>query len=232
MAGSSGKVETAARAKMSQDYSNREDGKEGVLTTRVEVQNESAYRCCIFVEARFSLRMEDEKQGRNIGRLYAYIVDTKAKDEKGKSLFLSEMLTTTGDDRGEVEKVMQTMFTKTGNVRALFKAHRDDLTEDRLLYIDTLTLQKKYRGKGLVQLAMDSFHELMPTLADLFAFSGTVILSPAPSEDFKSKNRTGKSDIEIEAALIASYEKSNYEVWLKGAEDMKDSVTVMGRRIS
>lgn len=228
MAKSKSASKTTVVGSRQQDYTDANDGSTGTLTTVIEVQ-ESAYRCGVFVEAKFSLKMEDDKQARKIGHLYSYRINTKAKDENGKSLFLSEVLTTAGDERLEVEKVMQTIFTKAGNVRAGFKAHRAELDGDSLMFIDTLQLNEKYHGKGLAQLALSSFHDLLPTLTDPYAFSGTILLSPAASGDYKKKN--GKSDVEIENALIRSYEKSDYEVWLKGKEDVEGSITVMGRTI-
>lgn len=211
-----------------QEYIDTSDGSTGTLTTVVEVE-ESAYRCGVWYEAKFSLKMKDDQETQDIGHLYSYLIDTKVKDEKGKSLFLSEVLTTSGDKRWEVERVMQTIFTKAGKVRAGFKANRAELDSDRLMFIDTLKLDEKYRGKGLAQLALSSYHDLLPTLTDPYAFSGTIVLSPAASEDYKKKN--SKSDVEIERALIRSYEKSAYEVWLKGKEDVEGSITVMGRTI-
>lgn len=215
------KIVIAARAHTEQKYTSKDDGASGMLTTRLEVQWECTWECAVFIEARFSLKMEGNARGTNIGHLYAYFVDTSEKD-----LFASELLATSGDDKPDIETSLQTIYTKKGNIRAAFKAHRANLTKGRLLYIDTLQLQEKYHGKGLAQLAMSSFHKLLPLLADPYAFSGTVVLCPAASADYKKEN--DKSDVDIERALIKSYTKSGYEVWLQGAEDVEGSVTVMG----
>ena len=54
-------------------------------------------------------------------------------------------------------------------------------------------------------------------------------MSPATSEDYKDEQEIEKTEAEIERALIRSYGRSGYKVWLKGAEEEDGSVTVMGR---
>ena len=219
-----------ARTNETQDYVDR-DGNHALLTTRLEVQADCQHGCCAFVEARFALNMDADgkKRAKNVGHLYAYLVDRAAQDEAGgELLYLSELTSSTHES--EVASVFREIFTKEGNVRATFEAHKERLTNDeKILFIDTLWLREEYHGKGLAQLAVSSLHSLLPQLTNGYAFQGTVLLSPAASADHKKKN--GKSEADVEAALIRSYEKSGYEVWKKGSEEVEGSITVMGKVI-
>ncbi|KAK5129154.1 hypothetical protein LTR08_003795 [Meristemomyces frigidus] len=221
----------AARASETQVYTDRE-GNTGTLTTRLEIQAESEHACCAFVEARFALKMDgaNEKQrAKNIGHLYAYLVDRTALDKAGgRPLYLIEL--TNSSHTSEVATVFCEVFTKAGDVRAALEAQRQQLAgEEEILLIDTLWLREEYHGKGVAQMVVSSFHSLLPRLTNGYAFRGTVLLSPATSANYKKDN--GKSDVDVEAALVRSYEKSGYVVWKRGSEEVEGSVTVMGRVI-
>lgn len=175
---------------------------------------------CLWYEARFSLKGEDAKKGANIGHLYGYVIH---KNEDG--LWIDELIT--GEGGMEVQEIMRLLYNKAGAVRQAFTNHTKELSQDRILFIDTLVLDTEYHGTGLAQLAMASFHRLLPRINNGFAYSGTAVLSPAASEDFKKESE--KSDVEIERALVRSYERSGYMVWVRGEEEVEGSVTVMGR---
>ncbi len=131
----------------------------------------------------------------------------------------------------ELRLILQTLFTKPGRPRANVKAFREHLLASNLLFLDTIKLDEEYRGKGIAPLALQSYHALV--LGLLHAEDGeatsatTALLSPARSSN--TALAKGKSDVDVERGLIRAYRRSEYEVWLQGAEEEEGSVTVMGR---
>lgn len=218
-----------ARAQASQPY--HLDGKKYTLTTRLEVtraridNHSRTLGSALWYEARFSLRADDENRGKNVGHLYAYAVDKTKQD----SVSIAEILQQPNES-SELSIVLQALYAVTGAVKRSLRDHAAELQQDHIMLIDGVVLNKEFHGKGLAKLAVEAFHSLLPTLPNGFDWTGTIVLCPAASGEENRKDN-GKSDVEIEKALIRSYEKVGYEVWLKGEEHKVGSVTVMGRVI-
>lgn len=217
-----------ARTQGTQAFSS--DDAEYMLTTRLEVTKARSagqvLKSAIWYEARFSLKEEGAGRGKNVGHLYAYMVDKTELDEQNKPLWLSEILAPHAD-RSELQSVLQELYTAAGTVKKRLRSYSEELRQDRIIFIDGLVLDAKFRGKGLSKVVMEAFHHLLPALAGPYAYTGAVVLSPAAAEDQEIKE--GKTVVDVENGLIRSYERVGYKVWLKGDGHVADSVTVMGR---
>ena len=139
------------------------------------------------------------------------------------------------DETSELRVITREVYKKTGGGAPCSKVEHfgDQLTHDRMVFIDTLFLENDYRGNLISQKILQSFHNLIQKLIKQHAatnqHAATILLSPAKSADVGWDN--GKSEVEIERGLIRTYRKVDYDVWVKGDEKKPGSVTVLGRTI-
>lgn len=219
----------------------------GTLRIEIEVQAYEPYEACTRLEVNISQRLNRAKKYTNIGYMVGFLVDktttSKIKQSKSKSkskskvaLWVKELLRQEEqleeDQTHQVREISRALFNKTGGVRATLRAHRDELSAERFLFIDVFMLYDAYRQRGAGRQPMRMFLQLLPLV--LGAEEGEsadvpCILSPGASEDVTIEN--GKSVVEIETALIRSYERNDFEIWLQGDPDVENSLTVMGRMV-
>ena len=207
------------------------DGKQHTLTTRLEVKRARGDRGQLldtvhWLEARFSLRAAGERRGENVGHVYAYVVDKTQEDTHHNPLWLTEILADKDAEITELRITLGELYDEAGNVRDQVDEWSEDLQDDHILFVDTLMLDESVRGTGLSEVAMQTFHRTLPYISNGRGYTGTIVLSPAASGDYRGSS--DKSDAEIEAHLIELYQKVGYDLWVKGDEEEEGSVTVMG----
>lgn len=221
------------RARTTQPYASNKHGK-GSLITSLIVLPHADYECCRKVEATFYLRPEVQRNKKEIGEAIAYIIDKTALDDANKPLWLSELVNAECDEGNvpEVVNMMRTLYGPQGGIRKDYRSNADMLKDDWIMHLDTLKINEEYWGGGIGGIALQAFHVLLPKLSKGFAFSGIAVLSPATpmdaAEDFEKR---GLTQCEQERVLIKFYEKVGYELWVRGAEEEEDSMTVMGRQV-
>lgn len=226
------KVTVLATHTVSSEYS---DGKQsGTVTTVVKVQRYNNYQSCRRLEVGVKLKMGTECQAEEVGYIVAWYVDKAVQPAKGKALWTAELLKHDATDlTKELGFITQMLFTQAGQPRAKLKDLRDQLASSNIIFIDTVFVEAQYRGTGLAQLAMQSFHSLIPQIIGQAPESeqsnAMAVLSPAASNSVKFDN--GKTPVQVEKSLIRFYGQSGYEVWIQGAEEVEGSVTVMGRSL-
>ncbi|KAK3626650.1 hypothetical protein LTR22_023077 [Elasticomyces elasticus] len=174
-------------------------------------------------------------KGKLMGGAIGYIIDRTIVDDNDKKLWLTELIEfvpePVGEDLPEIAAMMQKLFDPEGGVSKELKAHATELKgDDRIAHLDTFQVQK---GSGLGNTAMSSLHDLLTRLPGGYAFSGTIVLSPATPEKLsKQLEEEGTSVYKQESILVTIYEQKGYTVWLRGAEDEDGSMTVMGTTIA
>ncbi|KAK5737431.1 hypothetical protein LTR17_006658 [Elasticomyces elasticus] len=174
-------------------------------------------------------------KGKLMGAAIGYIIDRTIVDDNDKKLWLTELIEfvpePVGEDLPEIVAMMQKLFDPEGGVSKELKAHATELKgDDRIAHLDTFQVQK---GSGLGNTAMSSLHDLLTRLPGKYAFSGTIVLSPATPEKLsKQLEKEGISVYKQESILVAIYEQKGYTIWLRGAKDEDGSMTVMGTTIA
>ncbi|KAK5705588.1 hypothetical protein LTR17_021533 [Elasticomyces elasticus] len=179
-------------------------------------------------------------KGKLMGAAIGYIVDRTIVDDNDKKLWLTELIEFVPEpveededpaDLPEIVAMMQKLFDPEGDVSKELKAHAAELKgDDRIAHLDTFQVQK---GSGLGNTAMSSLHDLLTPLPGGYAFSGTIVLSPATPEKLsKQLEKEGTSVYKQESILVTIYEQKGYTVWLRGAKDEDGSMTVMGTTIA
>ncbi|KAK5719908.1 hypothetical protein LTR15_007181 [Elasticomyces elasticus] len=181
-----------------------------------------------------------KRKGKLMGAAIGYIIDRTIAGDNDKKLWLTELVEFVPEPVGEYEDpadlpeivaMMQKLFDSEGGVSKEFEAHAAELKgNDRVAHLDTFQVQK---GSGLGNTAMTSLHDLLTRLPSGYAFSGTIVLSPATPEKLsKQLENEGTSVYKQESILVTIYEQKGYTVWLRGAEDEDGSMTVMGTTIA
>jgi hypothetical protein len=80
-----------------------------------------------------------------------------------------------------VREAVQTLYdTKTGEVEASVRAHQDELTFDRFMFIDTIEMDRPYYLKNYGRQPLRMILALLPQVLDTGA--ATCVLSPARLE--------------------------------------------------
>jgi hypothetical protein len=203
------------------------------LIMECELQSHEKHSCITKINADFFLKASGGQKQKRIGEIVTYLVDMPNAG-KGKSRtgdWISQILAPK-EDRDEPQLIFQTIFTDTGAVRKPFASHRPELSTENLLFIHTFIMDPAYAGTGIPQDAMNAFLQALPNLPDDWGYTGAIVLSPAADAEVKEKrvaDGTWKGDQHAEDGLIASWKKSGFEVWLRGAADVENSVTIMGR---
>ncbi|KAK3699488.1 hypothetical protein LTR37_016445 [Vermiconidia calcicola] len=218
----------------SQAYTHDDDT--GTLTTVVQVQKHAGYESIRRLEVDVKLRLGAATKDTSIGYIVAWHVNKALKPAIGKRYWITELL---GDDeRAGLDKTeelrlnINKLYTQAGMPRALVRNYSDDLQHDDLIFVDTITLYQKWRGKSIGPKVVASFHsqifEIVGYEGEAGSPAAVCILSPAKSGSVTVNNK--KSELEVEQALQRQYGKSGYATWIQGDPD-EDSVTVMGRTI-
>lgn len=217
-------------------FVSRDGQQTGTLTTTVEVREYPPYEGVKRLQADLSLRPRGKGKGkkmRNVqpdpGYFVGWLVDKTLLTDRDKPWWIQELLYNDALDdddlTGELRQVFRKLFFKNGNPRKTqgLKHHQEGLEQRRIIPIDTFLLENRWRGTGLAQLALESFHAVMED--ELFRVR-TMVLSPArlDGSDWGVLN-----DVEFEERLVRIYEASNYEIWILGARHEPGSMTVMGR---
>lgn len=236
-----GRAQIKQKARVPQEPINEEQshtvGKRiGVLRTTVDVQHHAKYEACRRLEVDIELEMPGEDPV-EIGYLVGWLVDKTMMTPNGKAAWAMELLKQgkqgTRHKMEELRTSLHEVFRQDGSPRSKVADSQESLTMDKLVFIDTLVLEPEYRGTGLAQKAMQSFHNLVRRIigpqVGAEVMLATMILSPAKSRDTKYEN--DKSAVEVERGLIKSYAKVGYEVWVHGNENKENTITVMGRTV-
>ncbi|CZT18382.1 uncharacterized protein RCC_04226 [Ramularia collo-cygni] len=234
-----------AQVSYKQDITLLEAGAETpkTLTTVIKVREHDQYRSVTEFNAEFYIK-DVVAASQRVGSLHAQTI-ARTDPMISKPLFVTELLgadnvspkchATDDDDADETQTIMRHLFYPNASPR--FEYHnRTLLFVEDLHFIVTFQIFDEFHGRGLAQLAMESYHEAVQKLRGGFAFKGPVVLSPAAlRETFAAKAGYGKptkSYVEIEHALIASYRKSGYKVWSKADDALEGcGITIMGRTI-
>lgn len=230
-------------------------GKEHVLVARLQVKTDPEHACVKRIHAIFELRaIEEKKRPVKIGYLYGQTIDTKltSHHSAAQPLFVSEMLDkrsahdqvdrpmehSTKKEIDETELIMQHMFHRNGTPREEYSSKILD-RRAKLHFIAAFELAPAYRGCGLAKVAMHTYLRGIQNLAGSHKFRGTVFLSPAALPQTRtcfanrSHSRPIKTLVEIEHALIASYERAGFKVWTKGDDKLEGrAITIMGMRLT
>ncbi|CZT18376.1 uncharacterized protein RCC_04220 [Ramularia collo-cygni] len=229
------------------------ESKEHILVAQLQVRFDPDHACVKRVHAFFELRTGRQTyRPVNIGYLHAQTIDRlqTGYHQTGNTLFVTGMLnkrcTPKQEDRpmdhstkkevDETEIVMQHIFHRDGTPRKEYARWSLGKSE-KLHFIDAFQLKPAYRGCGLSKIAMHTYLQGIQKLEGRHKFLGPVILSPAAlcqDKDFYAKNpsRPAKTLVEIEYALIASYERAGFQEWSKGDDRAGGSaITIMGLRL-
>ncbi|SMR55130.1 unnamed protein product [Zymoseptoria tritici ST99CH_1E4] len=213
---------------------NSEQATSCVIVVECEVKGHDTHDCITQIDADFFLKAPGATKKKQIGEIVTYLVDMSAGEEEQfkNGRWVSELLRPKGED--EVQLIFQTIFTKTGAVKKKLVDRTAELTNENLLFIHTFALShpEAYGGTGIAQDAMNVFMAALPNLPEPWAYTGAIVLSPAADEEVKAarvKAGTWTDDAQAEAGLIVSWEKSGFEVWLRGNPKTENSVTIMGR---
>lgn len=230
-------------------------GKSQTLICWLKFQNDqSKHRCVKQVVATFCLQRPGQ-QGleTRIGYLIGQTIDRELVDSErpGNTLFVSEMLKgcpsfkrthrpmhhgIAGED--ETELIMQHVFHSDGTPREEYalKSVRGNAS---LHFIAEFELDPAYRGCGVAKTAIHTYLRGLQNVGGGNSFKGTVLLSPAAlaqhpkSHAARSSSNSPKTLVEIEHALIASYEKAGFGIWSKGDDSLRGSaITIMGMKIT
>lgn len=226
----------------------KDDQRSGTLQVKVELDEYEPYEACRRLEVTVSQKVGHAGKWTEIGYMVAFLVDNeiKAPGKKGKKsrtgLWVDELLRQNdleGDDPDDpdqthgVREASRVLFTKTGTVRVQLRQYQEQLSSNRFVFIDTYEIYEAYRVKGAGQQPMTMFLTLLPqvlgTEGQEDAPQFPCLLSPARSASAKVDN--GKSDLEVEKALIKAYQKNDFEVWLQADPDEPDGITIMGRMV-
>ena len=230
----------AHRAKTVEEYSEELTvtigGEEGTLSVTLNLQQYKGYKACQRFDLDLFLDMPGEDT-EEIGYSIGWVVDKAMQPAKGKKVWIMELLEEdeqgANDETAELRRTIRELFKKSGEPKAKVELLEQELKLDHMVFIDTLLLEADYRGKGVAQKVVESFHRLVREMIGPEASEeqtlATIILSPAKSGDVDLENE--KTEVEIERGLIKAYEKVDYVVWIKGKEDREDTMTVMGRTL-
>jgi len=218
--------------------------RKGTLTTTVVVRQLTGSRCCTRVDGTFSIQIDSSDDTVNaiveIGALESYLVSRTALAADGSApAWLQEVLHT-GYTHAVGQFTAADLFTKTGDCALTFKELYDDpgnpqpkfaafaeeLSADKVLYIQEIELDEDYRGEHLGQFALQCFHQAIVILPNGYAFSGTIVLCPCPT-DPHSHESVDVYDQEVD--LIGFYERLGYRLWKH--EVGVCASPIMGRRL-
>lgn len=199
----------------------------GKLTVNLESKPWSNFTFCNRLEAKINLHIQGQAEPVEVGYLVAWSIDKTTKARDGKARWVNTLLQ--GTPRGQISELGQVLKTlynnETGKVDEAIKASSGPL-DGRIVFLDTLKLNGDFHRCGIAQQALDYFHQLLSTEADIGA--DTVLLSPARSSD---SNWQGLNDVEVEKKLVRMYQREGYQVWLQGDEAVDGSLTIMGKHL-
>lgn len=230
-------------------------GKEHILIARLQVRNDPEHACVKRIHAIFNMRVVGQSiKSAEIGYLYGQTIDRTATDyhQPEQPLFISEMLSkrpaagelgrpmihSTCKEIDETETIMQHIFQRNGTPREPYSRKFLD-QRAKLHFIAEFQLDPAYRGCGLARIAMHTYLCGIQRLEGCHGFRGTVLLSPAALPQRKevyaaaSPSRPIKSLVDVEHALISSYERAGFKVWSKGDDRLEGAAnTIMGLRLT
>ena len=220
----------------SKDFKLTVDGKKATLTLILRLRPYTGYKACRRLEVDLDLDVQGEAT-EEVGYLIGWIVDKTLQSADERELWLTELIDQNdygaGDGTSELRMVTRKLFRKYGEPRAAVQYHTRALTREKMVFVNTLVLDEVYRGTGIAQEVMTTFHALIREMIDPQAAAdkvlASIMLSPAKSSSAAWEN--GKSDIEAKQGLIESFQKERYEVWIGGPVKKQGSVTVIGRTI-
>lgn len=228
-------------------------GKEQILVAHLEVKGDTyGHSCATQIHAAFYMHVVGQAKRQYIGYLLGQTIDRAKPDphQLDQTLFVSEMLNKrpTIEDTGrpmkhggvngtndETEIIMQHIFHRDGTPRDEYS--RKCLGGAKLHFVSHFQLEQHYRGCGLAKTALQTYlrgvqHKAM----GLHRFRGHAVLSPAAlsqKKKFYESASSVKTLVEVEHALIASYERAGFKVWSKGDDSLGGlAITIMGIRIT
>ena len=223
-------------------WQDRENRQHGELTTVLEVSAHPHCRSVRRLELTIFLKMEGQEKF-ELGYLIAWHVDKSVSTTRGRPQWISDMFGHRQEDGeselNELKTAIRALFWKTGQPFWDLEV-RDKLFVDDIVFIDTFQIEhKNYRGKGLAQLVIRSFHHLLPQCVapeesgseetETEASNIVVILCPAACSE--EPPVPPKTAVDVERSLVKSYKKTGYAVWIEGPEIEDDTITIMGRTL-
>ncbi|CAK4032879.1 Hypothetical predicted protein [Lecanosticta acicola] len=188
--------------------------------------------CSTTLSVTLGLALESDRRLQNdlrVGCLEAYIIDRTYRYKVDSRLHACA----TEEENGvtETKKCLRNVYNAKGEPRLDAK----DLDSDIINFVSYFEIFSDFRGgQGFAQTAMKGFFEAMKKLPAHFGRSNLLILSPAPivsATEEKGGDLTKISNKEwqdILEKIIASYEKSGFKLWKRGAVDRKWTISVMG----
>ena len=208
------------------------------LTLRVHGPNNLETR--LGYRARLTLSGTDPAQPDNKSEVIGYIHSwrmnkpTAAFPKGAKSACFREPLNVSkdGDVSNEVALCVLALFSNAGNVKQKAQAHREELLNNSLMFIETVWILPQFQGGGLLQHVLEAYHEALAALPEWYAFAGTIVLIPARPTGEKGNSWDPRSNDDVERILIHAYRtRGGYEVYVRNAPVKRVYVTVMGRTI-
>ena len=225
------------RALKPQEHTHTHDGKEITITTRILISQDKRASCCKNIVARFTFRGAGKIASQRLGELHSSTVDkTHSSDQE---TWQRQVLSVPDGYKGDLrthssekdaiqdrEKVMLLLHDQNCVPRSDLPTEAQQLlTEDQVHYIDKLWVEKQYIGTGLGTLLLQSYLDALTKLEKGFAFTGPVVLGPAPMNVKDSEYDDGMKK------LIQSYTRSGFEVWIEPDFQLRGPIAVMGTSI-
>lgn len=197
--------------------------------------------CCTNIVARFTIRDPGKIASRHLGELHSSTINKSPRADHcaDQKTWQQEVLSVPDSYNGDIrthsgesdavqdrEKIMMLLHDQHGVPSPrLSKGPQQLLTGKQVHYIDKLWLEKQYIGTGIGTLVMKSYLDALTTLEKGFAFTGPVVLSPAPMNIKDSEYDDGMRK------LIQSYKKSGFEVWIEPDFQLRGPIAIMGRSV-
>lgn len=224
-------------------YGDKDDKHGGLFKSSLTITKDDLTTSRLQYSAAFFLKPEKTASFHKVGEILSYRImrSAKSSNTQWRTELLDCKLSKTIDQTlRENIKCMRALYDKkTALTRKQLARHAAELTDTNLIFIGSVRMYVQWQGHGLLQPGMEDYDTLLKQLPVDYAFDGSVVLVPAPMQQFDGnwgpafRDEDGEiADLKVVQCLIRTYEKCGFEVWVKDQAVGGHAYDVMGKKIA
>ena len=192
------------------------------ITVKTDPNDANSSRTSYTAEFFLTPDIESEGPAEKVGELTSFLIGKTifAAGDRKVPLWRKQLLVARYDDLHaglkETSLALRGLYIQSGAIRAALreKDFAQHLTDDTLVFLDTIEIFPKHARKGLLRHALTGYYSALAALTAPHAYTGTIILIPARPQGVKGEAWDEMDDDDVATTLIALYTRYGYAHWV------------------